>query len=71
MCQRFAVVAVIVTVCHIEGLSMLHDVEIHASAFTTKEVKDGKCRVSKSYPFHFIDAAAGAHSHAHVLEGHR
>lgn len=64
-------VAVIVTVSHMEGLSLLHYVEIHASAFTTKEVKDGKCRLSKSYWFHFIDAAAGAHSHANVLEGYR
>lgn len=57
--------------CHIWGLSLLHRVEICTAAFTTKEVKDVKCRVRKYCQFHFIDKAAGTHSHANVLEGPR
>lgn len=54
---------------HTEGPSLLHGVEMRASAFTTEEVKGGKCRVSKSYPFNFVDEAARTHSRAEILEG--
>lgn len=53
------------------GMIFLFSVEICISAFTTKEVKDVKCRVSKYYQFHFIDEAAGTLSHANILEGPR
>lgn len=61
------------TVCqgHMQGLSLLHGVEICASAFTTKEVKGGKCRVTKCSQFHSIEEAPGGHTHANVLEGRR
>ena len=53
------------------GTIFLYSVEICISAFTTKEVKDVKCRVSKYYQFRFIDEAAGTLSHANILGGPR